>query len=223
MTWEWLGPVVTAVVGIAGVAGTVWTAYSGRRHQIELTKAQGMINISVSLSAEKRLVHARFLQRADTAFEEAQTLVFEGGAMTLEDSPTPPNPPGVTTMGLYKSGTPFALAMTELDNSQKGGHHGRASDRKPGSGRTFGYRRVRDEFGRRVGRQPGFGRDCDDDARGCGGACLARAVARVGVREGREEGRPRWADSGQPRVTHGTRGEKRLFSDGDRPKIADAL
>lgn len=117
MAWEWLGPVTTAVIGVAGVAGTVWTAYSGRRHQIELTKVQGVINISVSLAAEKRMVYARFLQLADTAFDEAQTLVHAGEAMTLEDPPVPPPPPGVRYTGRYEGGTPFALAMTELDKS----------------------------------------------------------------------------------------------------------
>ncbi|WP_033661798.1 hypothetical protein [Salinispora vitiensis] len=119
MAWEWLGPVTTAVVGVAGVAGTVWTASSGRRHQIDLTKAQGAISLAVSLAAEKRLVYAKFLQRAHVAFEEARILVGAGDAMALEDSSMPTPPPGVTYTARYRSGTPFALAMTELSKSHR--------------------------------------------------------------------------------------------------------
>ncbi|RUL93694.1 hypothetical protein [Verrucosispora sp. FIM060022] len=117
MAWEWLGPVTTAVVGVAGVAGTVWTAHAGRRHQLEAMKAQGTIGVAVALAAEKRMVYARFLQLARAAFEEASVLVFDGTALPMDEASLPPLPPGskLEYTGRYEAGTPFALAMAELN------------------------------------------------------------------------------------------------------------
>ncbi|MEU8255886.1 hypothetical protein AB0C06_16695 [Micromonospora inaquosa] len=40
MAWEWLGPVATGVVGIAGIAGSGWAAVAGQRSQVELVRHQ---------------------------------------------------------------------------------------------------------------------------------------------------------------------------------------
>ncbi|MER5701430.1 hypothetical protein ABT023_05655 [Micromonospora sp. NPDC002296] len=117
MAWEWLGSVMTAVVGVAGVAGTVWTAHAGRRHQLDAVKAQGVISMAVALAAEKRLIYARFLQLARAAFGEARSLVSSGAAMPLDEESLPPLPAGskIKYTGRYEVGTPFDLAMVELN------------------------------------------------------------------------------------------------------------
>lgn len=116
MAWEWLGPVTTAVVGVAGVAGTVWTAHAGRRHQLDAAKTQGAISVAVALAAEKRLVYVRFLQLARAAFGEARSLVSSGAALPLDEASLPPLPADseIKYTGRYEVGTPFALAMNEL-------------------------------------------------------------------------------------------------------------
>ncbi|MET8084859.1 hypothetical protein [Micromonospora sp. NPDC005237] len=117
MTWEWLGPVTTAVVGVVGVAGTVLTAHLGRRHQLDAVRTQGAISVAVALAAEKRLVYARFLQLARAAFGEAGLLVDGGAAELMDEASLPPLPAGskIKYTGRYRMGTPFAAAMSELN------------------------------------------------------------------------------------------------------------
>ncbi|WBB74405.1 hypothetical protein O7602_02270 [Micromonospora sp. WMMD1128] len=62
------------------MTGTVWAAHAGRRHQLDAVRAQGAVSVAIALAAEKRLVYARFLQLARTAYDEARALVSAGEA-----------------------------------------------------------------------------------------------------------------------------------------------
>ncbi|PZF93999.1 hypothetical protein C1I93_17165 [Micromonospora endophytica] len=79
-------------------------------------KVQGVISVAVALTAEKRLVYARFLQLSRAAFDEARSLVSSGAALPLDEESLPPLPAGseIKYTGRYEVGTPFALAMAEL-------------------------------------------------------------------------------------------------------------
>ncbi|WP_091309445.1 hypothetical protein [Micromonospora chersina] len=68
MTWEWLAPTATAVVGLAGIAGTVGAATLARRTQIE-TARMAAVN---ALLQEKRALYARYLHAAED-FRDAST------------------------------------------------------------------------------------------------------------------------------------------------------
>ncbi|WP_167537055.1 hypothetical protein [Micromonospora terminaliae] len=61
MTWEWLAPTTTAVVGLAGIAGTVAAASLARRTQIE-TARMASVN---ELLQEKRVLYAKYLRAAE--------------------------------------------------------------------------------------------------------------------------------------------------------------
>jgi hypothetical protein len=109
------------VVGVAGVAGTVWTAHSGRRHQVQITQAQGAVSLAVGLAAEKRLIYARFLQAADVALDEARALLAAGGGMGVNEGPLPVSPSGsaMTYVARHETGTPFDLALDKLSKIHK--------------------------------------------------------------------------------------------------------
>jgi hypothetical protein len=59
--WEWLAPVATAVVGVAGITGTVRAASVSRRAQIEVARLAQV----QALLIEKRTVYAEFLRTAE--------------------------------------------------------------------------------------------------------------------------------------------------------------
>jgi hypothetical protein len=91
MAWEWVAPVVTGVVGIAGVAGAV---LSGRRQA----------NVTMQLAREER-VQARL----ERAYQEVERVVERYGQwanatmpfMTVgEHNPHPPPPPGEDGLAL---------------------------------------------------------------------------------------------------------------------------
>ncbi|MEW2141579.1 hypothetical protein AB0869_02045 [Micromonospora vinacea] len=64
---EWMGPVVTGAVGIAGIGGTVLSAVLTRRTQVEVTDAASRH----ALLVEKRQLYARFLRIMEDAHESA--------------------------------------------------------------------------------------------------------------------------------------------------------
>ncbi|MET8200298.1 hypothetical protein ACWEOS_31090 [Micromonospora taraxaci] len=64
---EWLGPVVTGAVGVAGIGGTILSAVLTRRTQVEVTDAASLN----ALLVEKRQLYARFLRIMEDAYEAA--------------------------------------------------------------------------------------------------------------------------------------------------------
>ncbi|MEV8517600.1 hypothetical protein [Dactylosporangium sp. NPDC051484] len=63
VAWEWVSPVVTGVLGVAGIGGTVWAASLARRAHIDVARAQAEAEARRLLRAEKREVYGRALQR----------------------------------------------------------------------------------------------------------------------------------------------------------------
>ncbi|WP_147252674.1 hypothetical protein [Micromonospora endolithica] len=70
MAWEWLGPTATAVVGVAGITGTVVAAALTRRAQVEAAR----IAPAHSLLADKRVLYAKFLRSAEDQKDSALKL-----------------------------------------------------------------------------------------------------------------------------------------------------
>lgn len=64
MTSGWLGTVCTALVGLAGIIGTLWTGGRQRRHQLDLASVQNINEETRFRSAEKRKLYGRFLEVA---------------------------------------------------------------------------------------------------------------------------------------------------------------
>jgi hypothetical protein len=75
MAWEWVGPVSTAAVGIAGIAGTSLTGKSSRDQVLELTRRQ-----------ERREVYLDFL--SSVAEFDAAAMVDLVGSLTTADAKT---------------------------------------------------------------------------------------------------------------------------------------
>ncbi|HEY0698092.1 MAG TPA: hypothetical protein VGD43_09825, partial [Micromonospora sp.] len=65
---EWLTPVVTGVVGVAGIGGAVLSAMVTRRTQVEVTHTASLN----ALMVEKRQVYAKFLRLVEDALEVAE-------------------------------------------------------------------------------------------------------------------------------------------------------
>ncbi|WP_146765248.1 hypothetical protein [Micromonospora saelicesensis] len=61
MTWEWLAPVATGVVGVVGIAASAWTAASGRRSQAELLRHQIDGDLRKAHRQDKQALYARVL------------------------------------------------------------------------------------------------------------------------------------------------------------------
>ncbi|MFI2711224.1 hypothetical protein ACH495_13965 [Micromonospora sp. NPDC018662] len=74
MAWEWVGPVTTCVVGVAGVAGTVWTAGRSRTAQLEAMRIQGESQRTHALTAEKRVIYAKYLRCAEMSIDSTDRL-----------------------------------------------------------------------------------------------------------------------------------------------------
>ncbi|MDW3850327.1 hypothetical protein NMK34_27305 [Micromonospora sp. BRA006-A] len=86
MAWEWVSPLLTAAVGVAGIAGGAWTASEGRKSQAELLHRQADGEARREIRAEKRALYARALGEL-MAFAEASVRHrnFEEKGFTLED------------------------------------------------------------------------------------------------------------------------------------------
>ncbi|MFI1193056.1 hypothetical protein ACH4T9_07300 [Micromonospora sp. NPDC020750] len=69
MAWEWLGPVATGVVGIAGIVGSVWTAASARRSQAESLRSQSNAESRQAFRADKQALYTRVLHELTTFVE----------------------------------------------------------------------------------------------------------------------------------------------------------
>lgn len=67
MAWEWVGPVATASVGLAGIGATLWTQKRGRQNTLDVA-AQGRVQ------DRKRAAYERLLTQAIHVTE------FVGGA-----------------------------------------------------------------------------------------------------------------------------------------------
>ncbi|MCO5967918.1 hypothetical protein [Actinoallomurus soli] len=62
MTWDWLAPTTTGVVGLAGLVATSLTAYTQQRNQLKVLSIQRSHNEGDTLRAEKRDAYLKFLQ-----------------------------------------------------------------------------------------------------------------------------------------------------------------
>jgi hypothetical protein len=69
VAWEWLTPVVTGVVGVAGIIGSVWTAESGRRSQADALRRQAEGEGVRSYRAKKRALFAKVLHEVTTLLD----------------------------------------------------------------------------------------------------------------------------------------------------------
>jgi hypothetical protein len=61
VAWEWVTPVATGVVGVAGIVGNVWTATSGRRSQAELLRGQLDGESRRAYRADKQALYSKAL------------------------------------------------------------------------------------------------------------------------------------------------------------------
>jgi hypothetical protein len=73
MAWEWLAPVVTGGVGVAGIVGAVWGATRGGQTQITLAHVQAEAEFKRRFFADRRELYAKVLHcledLADSAIE----------------------------------------------------------------------------------------------------------------------------------------------------------
>ncbi|WP_445257005.1 hypothetical protein [Nocardioides aurantiacus] len=67
MAWEWVAPVVTGAVGIAGVTGTVLNGRFSRDSAAALAHEQRVHALQERTHAEKRLAYAGFLEAVQGA------------------------------------------------------------------------------------------------------------------------------------------------------------
>ena len=70
MAWEWLGPTATAVVGVAGIVGTVTAAALARRAQVEVAR---MAPVTATLN-EKRALYAKYLRTVEDMVDQVGAL-----------------------------------------------------------------------------------------------------------------------------------------------------
>jgi hypothetical protein len=75
MAWEWLTPVATSAVGVAGIVGTVWGATAGRKTQIDVARIHADAERSRRFDADKREIYGRVLYIVHQ-FEEASYEVW---------------------------------------------------------------------------------------------------------------------------------------------------
>lgn len=74
MAWEWVGPVSTAVVGVAGVAGTYWSARMGRTAAAEQAHEQREHALKERTHVEKRAAYVGYLEAVSTAQKAVNTI-----------------------------------------------------------------------------------------------------------------------------------------------------
>lgn len=67
MTWEWVAPVCTACVGVAGIAATFWTGRQSRNTAAAEAAAQRQDARDLRLRDEKRQAYLDFLETASDA------------------------------------------------------------------------------------------------------------------------------------------------------------
>ncbi|WP_328534025.1 hypothetical protein OG836_05940 [Micromonospora zamorensis] len=72
MAWHvWIAPIGTAVVGVAGIAGTLWAAMVGRKTQLALAQMQLEANERNARYADKRALYAKVLHHLQTQIDLA--------------------------------------------------------------------------------------------------------------------------------------------------------
>ncbi|MBE1485225.1 hypothetical protein [Plantactinospora soyae] len=69
MAWEWLSPVATGVVGLAGIVGSVWTAASARRSQERVLNDQFDSEARRQLRVDKQALYIKTLDVFTSAVE----------------------------------------------------------------------------------------------------------------------------------------------------------
>ncbi|MER7439590.1 hypothetical protein [Micromonospora avicenniae] len=73
MAWEWLAPVSTGAVGVAGIIGTIWGSVISSRTQLSASRLQSAAETQRLLHADKRAIFAKMLYQletlADTAYD----------------------------------------------------------------------------------------------------------------------------------------------------------
>lgn len=77
MAQEWIAPIITGLVGVAGIAGTGFAAYVQRRAQVEVTTAQQTYETRVRREADKREAYERFLDAHDSLHSRVVQLLDE--------------------------------------------------------------------------------------------------------------------------------------------------
>jgi hypothetical protein len=70
MAWDWVGPVSTAAVGIAGLCSTVWVARQGRRHAERLSEESKRTTLALA-------TEARSQQRLESAYRRLLEIATE--------------------------------------------------------------------------------------------------------------------------------------------------
>jgi hypothetical protein len=69
MAWEWLPPVATGVVGVAGIVGSAWTAASARRSQADILRHQFDGESRRQYQADKQALYIKILDELTTVVE----------------------------------------------------------------------------------------------------------------------------------------------------------
>jgi len=81
MAWEWVAPVCTASVGVAGIAATYWTGRQARRATVEQVAIQRENTLQDRVRNEKREAYIGYLEATNEARRTAMSIA------TLLDDP----------------------------------------------------------------------------------------------------------------------------------------
>lgn len=61
MAWEWVGPAVTGLVGVAGITGTFWASRQSASTQIDLLRQQHLEDRRAELRTDRRRLYSQLL------------------------------------------------------------------------------------------------------------------------------------------------------------------
>lgn len=115
VAWDWLASVSTGVVGVAGIAGTLWAANIGRKTQLESARHQATAEDRRIERADKRALYAKLLHHAETTENNAR-VVWTLERQFGDDEPTPEQ---LEISGLLEGWTELGSILTQHSKTLK--------------------------------------------------------------------------------------------------------